>query len=745
LETISRRKLLASIGIAGAALATGDLVNVGTQVADGKTDVTDSVYGSSRDKIESFESIAALTAYTRHKDKQVALVMSYYAGSNIGGGLFYADASDTTTVSNGGTVIVAADGTRWKRIYSTTLQLEDFGYKDSNTAAENTTVLTNALAASSNITLRLPANKTIQVAALNATGSFVTLVGSNTTIQFTQDVNNTPIVLTSSTIDGITFDGQNFSIGVNHGTYGVMGFAVLVGAGAYFGANNCTFKNLYGLENNYQYGLTAVASAKTYIRNCTFSNIRTRTNTANTAGFCGGYFMFQPTGITMTASQHLIENCRFEDIYTMQNAAAQLYHDSDAIRCYFNQYGKSVAGYDDAVQATVIKVQNCTFINVLKSSCKLQHAKVVIDSCYSEVNSLKDQGQTWVYTGFRYQYGENVTITNCEVVGYYRFGCYVAGTNNVVDNLTTSLLVVSGVEQAAVQVGELSAGNVDYCELANINSSYGIYALGANRLIVRDSKLGKPILANVTSCKFVDCELTNLMDNSSLRGYNPSIGKIEYIGCKVTYAAGVTLMLTLSSTTNIELYMRDCKIVGSASLLPTTTYPYALVDIRNCEFTLTDNTTSTTRRFMMVPSTVTVFTVIDVVINDSRTSTPDLVIATNSNSTVTKISGVTLNGNSANLYTRLMYLTSVAINSVVENCLLKNFPSGVDAVTTTNSNLAIRNIGCLYPSAKFVINQTSGTGYYPFIGNYGNLATPHIVSSGAGTVTVLEYGTAKYS
>lgn len=72
------------------------------------------------------ESIAALREFEPVRDRQVAFVKGYYAGSNKGGGYFIADFADTTTTDNGGTVIVTANGKRWKRIY-TNITPEDFG------------------------------------------------------------------------------------------------------------------------------------------------------------------------------------------------------------------------------------------------------------------------------------------------------------------------------------------------------------------------------------------------------------------------------------------------------------------------------------------------------------------------------------------------------------------------------------------------------------------------------------------
>lgn len=72
------------------------------------------------------ESIEELRTIEPTQDQQRILVKSYYEGQNKGGGVFYADFSDSSTVDNGGTIIVTGDGHRWKRIY-TNITPEDFG------------------------------------------------------------------------------------------------------------------------------------------------------------------------------------------------------------------------------------------------------------------------------------------------------------------------------------------------------------------------------------------------------------------------------------------------------------------------------------------------------------------------------------------------------------------------------------------------------------------------------------------
>jgi hypothetical protein len=74
-------------------------------------------------------SIAALRAISKLSYAYV-LVLGYYAAtSDGGGGQYYYDPTDTVSADNGGTVIVASDGGRWKLIYKDYVTAKQFGAK----------------------------------------------------------------------------------------------------------------------------------------------------------------------------------------------------------------------------------------------------------------------------------------------------------------------------------------------------------------------------------------------------------------------------------------------------------------------------------------------------------------------------------------------------------------------------------------------------------------------------------------
>lgn len=78
-------------------------------------------------------SIAELRTVLKTKNPK-ALVTSYYGDGKGGGGEFYLDLSDTTSADNGGSIIVANDGGRWKRVVRGGVTPEDFGAKGDGSA-----------------------------------------------------------------------------------------------------------------------------------------------------------------------------------------------------------------------------------------------------------------------------------------------------------------------------------------------------------------------------------------------------------------------------------------------------------------------------------------------------------------------------------------------------------------------------------------------------------------------------------
>lgn len=100
------------------------------------------------------DSIAALRLLLKTSPSVNAFVTGYYAAYDGGGGPYRYDSTDTTTADNGGTVIVAADGGRWKLIHNGVLSVKQFGAKGDG-STDDTAAVTAADTAACDGTLGL--------------------------------------------------------------------------------------------------------------------------------------------------------------------------------------------------------------------------------------------------------------------------------------------------------------------------------------------------------------------------------------------------------------------------------------------------------------------------------------------------------------------------------------------------------------------------------------------------------------
>jgi parallel beta-helix repeat protein len=111
--------------------------NTADRVTYADTNLADSLMSRINRTVDSIAALRALdkTKYTR------AFVTGYYGASDGGGGAYQLDPDDTSSTDNGGTVIVATDGARWKLQYFTALSLKQFGAKIDGTTQDTTAVI----------------------------------------------------------------------------------------------------------------------------------------------------------------------------------------------------------------------------------------------------------------------------------------------------------------------------------------------------------------------------------------------------------------------------------------------------------------------------------------------------------------------------------------------------------------------------------------------------------------------------
>lgn len=83
--------------------------------------------------VQIVNSIALLRSLLKTSASKTAITTGYYTNGDGGGGAYYYDATDVISTDNGGTVIVATDGGRWKLIHEGTVNVKQFGAKGDNT------------------------------------------------------------------------------------------------------------------------------------------------------------------------------------------------------------------------------------------------------------------------------------------------------------------------------------------------------------------------------------------------------------------------------------------------------------------------------------------------------------------------------------------------------------------------------------------------------------------------------------
>lgn len=181
------------------------------------------------------DSIAALRLLNKNS-YSYATVTGYYAKGDGGGGLYYLDAADVTSVDNGGTIIVAADLGRWKLTYKDQVTVKQFGAKTDGTGAS----------------ARIQAAFDSGVKSILVTGGDYTIDTtlvpplSTLDLKFEKDARFIPaannLTIIKSTVSAYYFRCESVSI-FGNGKTGIVGFD-MTNMRLYSGLRNCKFQNI---------------------------------------------------------------------------------------------------------------------------------------------------------------------------------------------------------------------------------------------------------------------------------------------------------------------------------------------------------------------------------------------------------------------------------------------------------------------------------------------------------------------
>ncbi|CAG7652213.1 glycosyl hydrolase family 28-related protein [Paenibacillus allorhizosphaerae] len=161
-STISRRKLIASLGTAGVAAVAGAWLHGSAMygaASEGPASVTKDVYGPDKPKVRELLAanvVVSVTITELRRMEQPDPGTVYYVTDERREGHFIYDDADTTSADNDGTIIAATLGARFKRLYDGGLNVKWFGAAG-NGAADDTQPVRAALSAAKGRELYFPA------------------------------------------------------------------------------------------------------------------------------------------------------------------------------------------------------------------------------------------------------------------------------------------------------------------------------------------------------------------------------------------------------------------------------------------------------------------------------------------------------------------------------------------------------------------------------------------------------------
>lgn len=203
---VSRRKLLTAFGMAGAAIAAGSMLQVSSTVF-GKEggSVTESVYGDLNGKgkvpiLKAADLVVSTTIAEIRANTSPDPEFLYFVRDEGKEGHFRVDLADTTSADNTGTIVVAASGTRFKRLMvDDTIDVRWFGAKGDGTTDDTEAIRGTIAYVSSSFpgggVVYFPNGKYRITDGFTLTGQKVSLLGTKAEL-FLDNTSDTVTVLT---------------------------------------------------------------------------------------------------------------------------------------------------------------------------------------------------------------------------------------------------------------------------------------------------------------------------------------------------------------------------------------------------------------------------------------------------------------------------------------------------------------------------------------------------------------------
>jgi hypothetical protein len=494
-------------------------------------------------RLPVFPSIAILKTRVKTFQPSQVFVSGYYTPGDGGGGLYRYDATDTTSVDNGGTIIVAADGGRWKlAILSGYVSLEQFGAKGDGTS-DDTAAVTKAIATGLNVSGRFSRTYrytsgvmlTTQGQTIDLQGATLKPTGSGVGLGFSAAI----ITLRNFTMDCSGLTGFGLSAASATQRLVVEDVTLLNGANGLL-LTDCFTSWFVRFQTNFFSGQPVVvkstipgtATNSIWFLECSFNNNTTVGDVVHLEGGVGIWLdacNFQANGATSNeirvvsnsgiVSVHVsIENCYFEDfgatgncIYLGDPASGTNLVASTRIRNNYFQSSKRpvVIG---AFVANDVEISGNTFQYVVGTGFAVVTPANYVPNCHSNAGSLPDIDRSFTPN---IQFGGSQTgVTYGTANGRWtRVNGYVTCTVTIV------------LTNKGSATGQASIGGFPITSSVNLLTGPGVFPFAANVTGVGGGIIGA-ILPNQTSALLYTYTATgnaaladtNFANNSSING-----------------------------------------------------------------------------------------------------------------------------------------------------------------------------------------------------------------------------------
>ncbi|SMG43133.1 phage tail fiber domain-containing protein [Paraburkholderia susongensis] len=452
-------------------------------------------------------SMTAVRATSKTKATTL-FATGYSSAGDGGGGVFWLDPNDTTSADNGGTVIVAADGGRWKLHHAGKVSLKQFGAKGDG-VSDDTAAIISAIA--TGLTIFLPNGIYVMANTVFATG--MTLEGEDKFKTAIKWAANSP----ESNLFG--FNNANVRVAISNLTIDSNQQNQTDSTG-YYGAIGGSFAN----------------GARLHLSGVVFRN-----------GRISDIYLSGPVGANEFASV-AIQNCLFTDgLVGNATRAAQALGLSEGLAIDFSNnqmiqtvaptsYGRGglivqrVPGSTSLAFATV-SVKDNYFLNFGISSSNVLGCVYIYSGAEQVIISGNEAKNSYGAAYCAKADSGNVIISNNSVVNHYdanvaaivffnqavtytsSIGLNLVIEGNVVKNAQTSAIFVDGA-----RVGLSNFGNVVIANNVTYGGAYGIRYRNVSGIRVSGNFLNAPTASSIfAESQIGDCTIVgNTVANGSV-------------------------------------------------------------------------------------------------------------------------------------------------------------------------------------------------------------------------------------